>query len=189
MKQLTLNRLKNKPEIFREALEDELIKRGISNSLDNTQKQQLLLFMESLLPDFINNHSDNDNKEMLKCLSLVGENMHESSRTGHLKGLKEDTYPIKHINNISHLNWTLQIFPSHSLILGDVAIWAIKSGCNTALSLVWAENKIDYVFFPISHSHALIGSIKENCQPASPDKLNNISASLSIDFFFIKKKC
>lgn len=124
-----------------------------------------------------------DVRPLRHAIKHLGATLSDVSKEGHNKALLKSTSPEQRVKRLKTLSWQVHEFGEHELILGDMGPWAVETGVSTPIELAWTDSELASVVLPISHSRALVGVVELSTFKMSARELNNISASLSSEFF------
>lgn len=183
LQNFALRGIQSDPQILQEAIDNEFKKRGLDGLLDEDAKSKFMDAVHKAAPLLIKNLSYNDSHKMMQVIEQSKEIIPRAAKAGHLKALRRGLAPEKRMEQLSHLEWEISIFPSNTLVLGDVGAWAICEGDNQPVPLAWSGHGVTTVVLPISHTHAIVG--KSSLSPTTFDALqmNATSVALSNEYY------
>lgn len=180
--ELLLNTIRKSPELIDRLIQEELDRRCLNEKLTLESKQQLNDLAHIYAPSLIQ-------RSLLRrnSFSQIIEDRKKSLpnviKSGHIRALEKSISSEERIKQLSHLSWEVLAFSNHSIVLGDVGIWAIRLENDEPVAFTWAGKQIEIVTLPLSHSHVLIGRSPDAKTMFTAEQINHISVSLSIEYF------
>lgn len=183
LQNLILERIQSEPNFLKEVIERELENRGLNALLADDAKKRINEIVVEAAPYLVNNVSTEDCKNIHEALDYTKKIIPGHVKEGHLKALKKGLTPDKRIEKLENLEWATIKFDSHSLVLGDVGVWAMCKDEDHAVPLAWAGDNVETVVLPISHSHVLIGRSEGATSFLDKTSINKTTISLSKEYF------
>lgn len=168
LKRMFLHLLKENPDEVRKLIREEIQKR-IPAGLDESMIDQLANLALANAPLALTNDIEKSHEGMMKMLHTVRDEMPKTARDGHLRGLDRSLAPEARMENISTFLWQLKVFDSAALILGDVGPWGITRDSERSLPLIWGRADMQFIIFPISDRHFVVGSADVAAAPCAPE--------------------
>lgn len=176
--------LKKQSEEDPDWLRDSFIQeatRQAERSLDD----QEIAFLESKASQVSNNWEEVvphlDTSALQQLLSILGVQMSQIAKTGHVTGVTKSLPGNSLREFLVNLDWRIELYAPNSLILGDCGPLLLdESGGILGPMGVPGKSEIAGIFFPISHSHLLIGG---HCEPAKMNDIVTETAAWSMDAF------
>lgn len=178
-----LRQIRTEPDYLRDAMRGEIRKRGLTELLDEKLVEQWLDAVMAIVPELLPDIANSSHAQFLGTIVHSEKAVPESVKSGHLRVFEKNVAPHNRTKHLERLSWWLCTFPANTLVLGDLGPWAIADPTGLHVPLAWATDGVSSVYFPISHRHLLFGADSELEQQLSPEHINRISATLSLEYF------
>jgi len=148
---------RNDPSMLREALSDELEKRG----LPKTMLEQILEVSTPHLPDLIEQLKPTIRHTAAYMRVILPKKLEKAAKTGHIKALKKSVSPEVRIKRYKDLMYKLVDVPENDLILGDSVILYHIEGPRPYKAFVDKDDYLIGVILPLTSRRLLVGARNE----------------------------
>ncbi len=182
LKQLYISILRKNPELVFEALNKKIEQNGLQDQFTPEIEAELRNLAQIYAPS-IAEQSVSEPNVIAEFLRISQEDLPDALESGHIRALEKNISPQERIEILAHLSWGLMVFPKHSIILGDVGVWATRPEEDTPVPFTWSGSQVEMVVLPLSHSHVLIGQPLGQAASLESEHINIVSASLSLEYF------
>jgi hypothetical protein len=184
LNKLLLRYIRENPNELRKSIQESLAENGTRNvdprMLDRATKLAIKNAPQLLQsPAFLGMRLG-----LIHGFKLLEKDMPKLVEKSHIKALSKEVVPSAMIARLRALQWMLSVQLPNSFILGDIGPLVTKRTNGEIRSLFLLEDgDVKQVYFPISHSHMIIGSLDGNYASLGADIINASSASFSKEFF------
>jgi hypothetical protein len=182
LKKLFLNSIRNNPELIFDVLAEEIEKRGLKDQITPEKETELRHLVQIYAPTLAEQTAFEPNA-LTEFLKIGQEALPGALETGHIHALEKNISPEERMEHLSHLSWGLEVFPKHSVIIGDVGVWVMRPEEEAPVPFAWSGKRIEVVVLPLSHSHVLIGKPIGKELSLESEHINRTSATLSLEYF------
>lgn len=170
-------RIKNDPSLIRDALSDELGKRGFSQEVPPILMQLCGQLIEQAMPSMV----DQMDKMVAYLKAEMPVKLSEASRSGHIKALAQTIIPDVKVRRYETFNFNVETSGDASLPLGDSAVLFHVDGARKFKPFLENNDVLIAILLPISPTQVLVGS--ERNYKLDFSGLPHTIASSSLEYF------
>lgn len=173
-----IKKIRNNPEMIRSSLIRELKGQQLSQEFLDLLTE---LSIQYLVPNIIhlNKFKFGELAETLKPLLM--EKLVQGAKSGHIKGLKQDSAPEAKIQIFESLTYKVHVLSGDSLILGDSILIFHIDGPRPYKTFLEKKDELKCVYIPLDSKHMLVG-VNKGATPEFND-IREIIARCSLEYF------
>ena len=173
-----IKKIRNNPEMIRSSLTRELKSQQLSQeSLDLVTELSIQYLVPSII--HLNKSKFGELAETLKPLLM--EKLVQGVKSGHIKGLRQDSAPEVKIQIFENLTYKVHALSGDPLILGDSILIFHIDRPRSYKTFLEKEDELKCVYIPLDSRHMIVG-VNKGAIPELND-IREIIARCSLEYF------